>query len=33
LLDGISKERLGMYIVINEGIVEILQQASENKVP
>lgn len=27
LLDGISKERLGMYIVINEGIVEILQQA------
>ena len=33
LLDGISKERLGMYIVINEGIVEILQQASENKEP
>ncbi|RZL09170.1 MAG: hypothetical protein EOO89_21940, partial [Pedobacter sp.] len=31
LLDGISKERLGMYIVINEGIVEIIQQAAENE--
>jgi len=27
LMEGISKERLGMYIVKNEGIVEIIQQA------
>ncbi|HEX8608725.1 MAG TPA: hypothetical protein VF679_08810 [Pedobacter sp.] len=27
LMDGISKERLGMYIVKNEGIVEIIQEA------
>ena len=27
LMDGISKERLGMYIVVNEGIVDIIKQA------
>ncbi len=31
LLDGISKEALGMYIVRNEGIVEILQQAASSR--
>ncbi|MBC7565863.1 MAG: hypothetical protein H7223_02755 [Pedobacter sp.] len=30
LMDGISKERLGMYIVKNERIVEIIQEAARN---
>ena len=30
LMQGISKEALGMYIVRNEGIVEILQRAAKN---
>lgn len=33
LLPGISKEALGMYIVRNEGIVEILQRAAKNGIP
>jgi DNA mismatch repair ATPase MutS len=31
LMQGISKEALGMYIVRNEGIVEILQRAAKNR--
>ncbi|MES2827339.1 MAG: hypothetical protein V4687_04270 [Bacteroidota bacterium] len=31
LLEGISKERLGMYIVQNEGIIEIIKRAAENQ--
>jgi DNA mismatch repair protein MutS len=31
LLEGVSKERLGMYIVKNEGIIEIIQEAIKNK--
>ncbi|MEJ7560714.1 MAG: hypothetical protein WKF66_20555 [Pedobacter sp.] len=30
LMNGISTERLGMYIVKNEGIVEIIQEAVKN---
>lgn len=32
LRKGISKETLGMYIIQNEGIVDILQQASNNSI-
>lgn len=32
LLDGISKERLGMYIVQNEGIIETIKKASQNQI-
>lgn len=31
LKDGISKERLGMYIVQNEGIIELIKKAAEKK--
>ncbi len=31
LVSGISKERLGMYIVKNEGIVEIIREAVKNQ--
>lgn len=31
LKDGVSKERLGMYIVQNEGIIELIQKAAEKK--
>jgi DNA mismatch repair protein MutS len=31
LMDGISKERLGMYIVNNEGIIEIIQEAARKQ--
>lgn len=32
LTAGISKEALGMFIVQNEGIVEILRQAAKNSI-
>ncbi|MGY4386397.1 DNA mismatch repair protein MutS [Pedobacter sp. UYP24] len=31
LVNGISKERIGMYIVKNEGIVEIIREAVKNQ--
>jgi DNA mismatch repair protein MutS len=31
LLEGISKERLGMYIVKNEGIVELIHEAAKKQ--
>lgn len=32
LMDGVSKERLGMYIVENEGIVDIIRRSCEKSV-
>jgi DNA mismatch repair protein MutS len=33
LKEGVSEERLGMYIVQNEGIVDILRQAANSRIP